>query len=158
MQASFVEFRNTGVNKVVFGDLFLEDVRRYRDRLLGNIGMTALYPIWGRDTKSLAREFIQEGFRAVMVCIDPRFLDGSFAGRMFDAALLKDLPGGVDPCGENGEFHTFVVDGPIFRAAVRFLPGPVVSRENFYFADLLPESGRNDLRRKAKPTRKDRKA
>ena len=150
MQTALVEFRNLGVSRVVFGDLFLEEIRRYRDRMLAAIGMTALYPLWGRDTKTLAREFVQEGFRAVLVCVDPRALDASFAGRMFDGAFLADLPINVDPCGENGEFHTFVFDGPIFHRGVGYRPGRVVTRDNFCFADLLPVSGNPTKSRKSK--------
>ena len=142
MQKALLEFKAAGVRKIVFGDLFLEEIRRYRDRMLAEIGMTALYPIWGRETHALAREFIRAGFRAGLVCVDPAKLNASFAGRMFDPALLADLPAGVDPCGENGEFHTFVFDGPIFRRPVRFRPGAVVTRENFCFADLLPASAK----------------
>jgi uncharacterized protein (TIGR00290 family) len=140
VHAALLEFKVTGINKVVFGDLFLEEIRAYRDRMLAEIGMTALYPIWGRNTRELAEEFIADGFRAALVCIDPQKLDPSFAGRMFDHALLRDLPVTADPCGENGEFHTFVFDGPIFRKPVGIRHGPTVHRQNFYFADLLPAS------------------
>jgi uncharacterized protein (TIGR00290 family) len=140
MRAAFLEFKAAGITKVVFGDLFLEEIRAYRDRMLTEIGMGALYPLWGRDTRELAEEFIALGFRANLVCVDPQKLDASFAGRTFDRALLRDMPPTVDPCGENGEFHTFVFDGPIFRSAVRIRPGPTVLRQNFYFADLLPAS------------------
>jgi uncharacterized protein (TIGR00290 family) len=140
MRAALMEYQKAGVNKVVFGDLFLEEIREYRNRMLAEIGMTALYPLWGRNTLALADEFIQAGFQAVLVCIDPRHLDASFAGRLYNDALLSDLPLTVDPCGENGEFHTFVFDGPIFQKPVKYSPGPVVSRDQFIFADLLPDS------------------
>lgn len=140
MQAALLEYKAAGITKVVFGDLFLEEIRAYRDRMLAAIGMAAIYPLWGRDTRQLAEEFIADYFRATLVCVDPRKLDPSFAGRAFDRTLLRDLPGNVDPCGENGEFHTFVFDGPILRNPIRIRPGPTVSRQNFYFADLLPAS------------------
>jgi uncharacterized protein (TIGR00290 family) len=140
MQAALLEYKAAGITKVVFGDLFLEEIRAYRDRMLAAIGLAAIYPVWGRDTRQLAEQFIADGFRATLVCVDPRKLDPSFAGRAFDRTLLRDLPGSVDPCGENGEFHTFVFDGPIFRNPIRIRPGPTVSRQNFYFADLLPAS------------------
>ena len=143
MHGALFEFKSAGITKVVFGDLFLEEIRAYRDRMLAEIGMTAIYPVWGRNTRDLADEFIAAGFRATLVCVDPRKLAPSFAGRMFDQALLRDLPPNADPCGENGEFHTFVFDGPIFRKPVRIRSGPTVLRQNFYFADLLPASTNN---------------
>lgn len=139
MKEAFLEYKAMGITKAAFGDLFLEDIRVYRDRLMASIGMTALYPVWGRETRALAREFVRDGFRAVLVCVDPRALDQSFAGRTLDDTLLDDLPPGVDPCGENGEFHTFVFQGPIFKQTIRCARGEVVLRDNFYFADLLPE-------------------
>jgi uncharacterized protein (TIGR00290 family) len=148
MHAALLEFKAAGISKVVFGDLFLEEIRAYRDRMLAEIGMTAIYPVWGRDTRELAEEFIALGFRATLVCVDPQKLAPSFAGRMFDRSLLRDLPATADPCGENGEFHTFVFDGPIFRNPVRIRPGPTVLRQNFYFADLLPASTNKSKRTK----------
>jgi uncharacterized protein (TIGR00290 family) len=138
MKETFLEFKNSGVTKVVFGDLFLEEIREYRDRMLKEIGMTALYPIWGRNTAELAREFIRDGFRAVLVCTDARA--ANFSGRQFDSPLLNELPANVDPCGENGEFHTFVYDGPIFRKPVGHRTGPIVTRDNFTYADLRPDT------------------
>lgn len=135
---ALAEARANGVTKVVFGDLFLEDIRRYRDDLVRRAGMEAIYPLWSRDTTRLAQEFIRDGFAATLVCVDPRRLDQSFAGRSFDPSLLKDLPPGVDPCGENGEFHTFVLDGPIFNTRVRCRLGQVSTRDSFHYADLLP--------------------
>lgn len=130
--------RSRGVTRVAFGDLFLTDIRAYRERQLLSLGMTGLFPLWERDTRALAEEFIALGFRATLVCIDPRRLDASFAGRSFDADLLRDLPPGVDPCGENGEFHTFVDDGPIFQVPVLCTTGVVVRRDGFVFCDLVP--------------------
>lgn len=138
MKETFLRHRKDGITKVAFGDLFLEEIRQYRDRLLAGIGMSAVYPIWGRDTKALAREFVRDGFGAVLVCVNPRLLDKSFAGRILDDTALDDLPAHVDPCGENGEFHSFVFQGPIFKQPIRCMRGEIVLRENFYFADLLP--------------------
>jgi len=131
--------RALGIERVAFGDLFLEDIRAYREKLLANHGMTGLYPVWGRDTRQLIRDFIGLGFRTVVVCVDPAKLDPRFAGRIIDAQFLEELPAGVDPCGENGEFHSFVFDGPSFTAPVRFSLGEVVCRESFWFCDLLPQ-------------------
>lgn len=135
---ALLRHKASGITKVAFGDLFLEEIRQYRNRLLAGIGMSALYPIWGRDTKALAREFVRDGFGAVLVCVNPRLLDKSFAGRTLDETALDDLPADVDPCGENGEFHSFVFEGPIFKQPIRCTRGEVVLRDNFYFADLLP--------------------
>jgi uncharacterized protein (TIGR00290 family) len=126
-----------GISAVAFGDLFLADIRAYREARLGAAGLESLFPLWGRDTAALAREFIADGFRAILVCVDPGQLDSSFAGRAFDADLLDDLPGHVDPCGENGEFHTFVHAGPIFGQPVACQVGEIVERDGFVFADLL---------------------
>ena len=138
MEAAFDRFRAEGVTTVAFGDLFLADVRGYREAWLARVGMTPIFPIWDRDTRELARGFIDRGFRAILTCVDTRVLDASFAGRPFDRALLADLPETVDPCGENGEFHTFVVDGPMFRGSVPVVLGPAVQRESWCFRDLLP--------------------
>jgi uncharacterized protein (TIGR00290 family) len=138
MKEALVENLARGVQRVAFGDIFLEDLRVYREKNLAQLGMVALFPIWKRDTRELARDFLRLGFRAITVCIDPRVLDMSFAGRVLDQSFFADLPPGVDPCGENGEFHTFVFDGPVFRTPVRFLTGEKVLRDGFYFCDLLP--------------------
>lgn len=138
MHVALLDYKRAGITRVVFGDLFLADIRRYRDRLLAEIGMTALYPVWGRDTARLAREFIALGFRAALACVDPRQLDPKFAGRFFDERLLAELPASADPCGENGEFHTFVFAGPIFRRALKIRTGEAVRRDGFCFCDLLP--------------------
>jgi uncharacterized protein (TIGR00290 family) len=124
------------VGAVAFGDLFLADVRAYREERLGRIGRTARFPLWGRDTGELARSFVAGGFEATLACVDPRRLDASFAGRPF-ADALADLPAGVDPCGENGEFHTFVHAGPVLAAPVPVERGEVVERDGFLFCDLL---------------------
>ncbi len=122
---------------IAFGDLFLADVRAYREERLRQVGKEAIFPLWGRDTGELARAFIASGFEAVLVCVDPRRLDPAFAGRRFDAELLAELPPDVDPCGENGEFHTFVHAGPIFSAPIACRVGSTVEREGFVFCDLL---------------------
>ena len=127
-----------GIDHVVFGDLFLADIRAYREAQLARIGMTPVFPLWLRDTAALAREMIDEGIEAVLTCVDPRQLDRSFAGRRFDGALLAALPASVDPCGENGEFHTLVTAGPMFARPIRVRTGAVVERDGFVFADVLP--------------------
>ncbi|MGH2849586.1 MAG: ATP-binding protein [Solirubrobacteraceae bacterium] len=128
----------TSVGTIAFADLFLEDVRAYREERLAGAGREAIFPLWGRDTRALAAEFITAGFEAVLVCVDPAQLDVSFAGRAFDDALLNDLPGSVDPCGENGEFHTFVHAGPIFDRPIAIRRGETVIRDGFAFCDLIP--------------------
>jgi uncharacterized protein (TIGR00290 family) len=130
--------RNDHVEAVAFGDLFLEDVRRYREDRLAGTGLEPLFPLWGRSTKALAEEMIGSGLRATLTCVDPAKLTPAFAGRAFDSALLQSLPPGVDPCGENGEFHSFAWSGPMFRRSVAVRPGEVVERDGFVFADLLP--------------------
>jgi len=126
-----------GVRKVAFGDIFLEDLRAYREKNLARIGMTALFPIWKRDTRELIRSFHANKFRAVAVCIDSKVLAPSFAGRQLDDSFFRDLPPHADPCGENGEFHTFVFDGPIFKSPIPVRTGDVVNRDGFIFCDLL---------------------
>jgi len=143
MKSALQAFQTVGITKVVFGDLFLADIRHYRDQMLSSICMTSLYPLWEQDTRELAESFIVQGFQGVLVCIDPRVLPSGFAGRRFDRALLGDLPRHVDPCGENGEFHTFVFDGPMFRRPVRFRQGAVVERDRFVFAELAPEPSKH---------------
>jgi len=140
MEATLRVFYEQGVRKVAFGDIFLEDLRDYRERNLARIGMTALFPIWKQDTRELASRFLAEGFRAIAVCIDPAKLGPEFAGRELDHAFFRHLPPNVDPCGENGEFHTFVFDGPVFRSPIAVRAGEVVKRDNFVFCDLLPET------------------
>lgn len=129
--------RGEGVTHVVFGDLFLEDIRKYREEKLASCGMTAVFPLWGLDTRSLAREMVDAGLRAYITCVDPKKLDAAFAGRIFDASLLADLPAGVDPCGENGEFHTYAYAGPMFRAPIPATIGEVVERDGFVYVDVL---------------------
>jgi uncharacterized protein (TIGR00290 family) len=126
-----------GVEAMAFGDLFLEDIRAYRERQLDRTGLEPLFPIWGIPTHELARTMVAAGLRARITCVDPRQLDRSFAGRVFDADFLADLPAGVDPCGENGEFHSFATDGPMFSKRLEVQAGEVVERDGFVFADLL---------------------
>jgi uncharacterized protein (TIGR00290 family) len=125
------------LDAVASGDLFLEDVRAYREERLRQVGKRALFPVWGQDTTTLARTFIDAGFEAHVVCVDTRRLDASFVGRAYDAAFLDDLPSGIDPCGENGEFHTFVHAGPCFERCVPCRVGEHVVRGDFAFADLV---------------------
>lgn len=129
-----------GFDSIAFGDLFLQDVRQYRERQLTGTGLTPLFPIWDLPTAPLARDMIAGGIRARLSCIDTRSLDRSFAGREFDTALLADLPPAADPCGENGEFHSFVYDGPGFRAPIPIDAGEVRDVDPFVFTDLLPRS------------------
>jgi uncharacterized protein (TIGR00290 family) len=132
--------RNDGITHLVFGDLFLADLRAYREAQLAQIGVEGVFPLWMRDTRQLAREMLDSGLRAALTCIDPKKLSPSFAGRTFDPALLADLPQDVDPCGENGEFHTFAFAGPMFQQPIDFVVGGTIERDGFVFADLLPAS------------------
>jgi uncharacterized protein (TIGR00290 family) len=127
-----------GADGFAFGDLFLADIRAYREEQLGRVGAEARFPRWGQDPRALARAFVREGFRARVCTVDPRYLDRSFAGAVYDEFLLDRLPANVDPCGENGEFHTFVHDGPIFARPVPVEVGAIVERDGFVFADLVP--------------------
>ncbi len=132
MRALLQRYQARGVSRVIFGDLFLQDIRSYRERQLATIGMRGLFPLWLKETHYLAHDFIAAGFRAILVCIDPKQIDPSFCGREFDEALLAELPPSADPRGENGEFHTFVYDGPIFRQRrVQVVRGEVVHRDGF---------------------------
>ncbi len=138
MGAAMESCRAAGIRKIAFGDIFLADVRRYREDNLAQANMEAVFPLWGRDTDGLARDFIRLGFRAVLTCVDTRALPSALAGREFDASLLAGLPDGVDPGGENGEYHTFVYAGPVFRRQVDFIKGERVLRDNrFAFCDLV---------------------
>jgi len=140
MGAAMDKLTAAGIRKVAFGDIFLADVRRYREENLARAGMTAVFPLWGRQTAALARTFIRLGFKAVLTCVDTQSLPAAWAGRDYDAGLLAELPAGADPCGENGEFHTFVYAGPVFRPPVPFSRGGTVLRENrFAYCDLLPD-------------------
>jgi uncharacterized protein (TIGR00290 family) len=130
--------RAEGVTAAIFGDLFLEDIRAYREARLAEVGIEGVFPLWKRDTAVLAREMVASGLQARLTCVDPRKLDASFAGRAFDESLLRSLPASVDPCGENGEFHTLAMAGPMFHQRIEVALGEVVTRDGFVFADLLP--------------------
>jgi uncharacterized protein (TIGR00290 family) len=139
MEEALRVYLDRGVRTVAFGDIFLEDLRAYRERNLARIGMTGLFPIWKRDTRELARYFLANKFRAFAACIDPKILAPSFAGRELDQSFFQNLPENADPCGENGEFHSFVFAGPIFHAPIPVRTGEVVHRDGFVFCDLLLE-------------------
>jgi uncharacterized protein (TIGR00290 family) len=142
MAEAFAAAPLSRVEGVAFGDLFLDDVRAYREERLAAAGRRGLFPLWGRDTTSLANEFLDAGFEATLLCVDPRALDPAFAGRRYDERLLDELPPGVDPCGENGEFHTFVSAGPVFAEPITCERGEIVERDGFVFCDLTPARGR----------------
>lgn len=136
-----LKYKQLGIRDVVFGDLFLEEIKKYREDLLGKIGMECVFPIWKRDTVKLAKRFIELGFKAITVCVDSNVLGKEFAGREFDEHFLDDLPKAIDPCGENGEFHTFVYDGPVFNTPISHELGEIVLKdERFYYCDILPNS------------------
>jgi uncharacterized protein (TIGR00290 family) len=139
MRAVLERHLKEGIDSVAFGDIFLEDLRQYREKNLAQIGMKGLFPIWRRDSAELARSFIGLGFKAVVVCLDSKALGRSFAGKVINQEFLGSLPPRVDPCGENGEFHSFVFDGPIFREKVRYSVGEVILRDSFWFCDLRAE-------------------
>jgi uncharacterized protein (TIGR00290 family) len=142
MERALSDARADGVTAVAFGDLFLEDVRRYREERMAGTGLRPLFPLWGSPTDGLARQMIAGGLRARLTCVDPRHLPPAFAGREFDAALLDDLPAAVDPCGERGEFHSFAYAGPMFQRPVAVRGGEIVERDGFVFADLIGDPHR----------------
>lgn len=142
MAQAFERIRAQGVTHIVFGDLFLADVRAYRERQLAAVGMSGIFPLWHRETRALAREMIASGLVAHLVCVDPRRLGREFAGRRFDGRLLDELPSDVDPCGENGEFHTVVSAGPMFVAPIAVAVGVVIERAGFVFADVAAGAAR----------------
>ncbi len=137
MLAAFERARDNGIEAIAFGDIYLEDLRDYRERLLARAGLRGLYPLWKRDTRELLREFITSGWRAIVVCTDGERLDASWSGRQIDVRFALDLPPGIDPCGERGEYHSFVYDGPLFSSPVSFEKGDVVERAPFAFCELL---------------------
>lgn len=139
MRVACEQINARGARAIMFGDLFLEDLRAYRIDRLSAVGMHAIFPLWKRDTRLLAREIIAAGIVAHVSCVDPRRIDRSFAGRRFDETFLRDLPGDVDPCGENGEFHTVVSEGPMFSAPISISVGEIVERDGFVFADVVPK-------------------
>jgi len=132
-------YSDAGIDSIVFGDLFLEDIKTYRDQFLGRHNLRGIYPVWLRDTTEFIREFVALGFKAVITCVNGEVLDPSFAGMTIDEKFLSALPSHIDPCGENGEFHTFVYDGPNFKQPVNFCFGERVQRDGFWFCDLLPQ-------------------
>jgi uncharacterized protein (TIGR00290 family) len=138
MAEAMAHATSTGVDRVIFGDLFLADIRTYREQALKDTGIVPMFPLWQRPTKKLANDMIAAGIRAVLTCVDPNQLAPEFAGRQFDADLLADLPASVDPCGENGEFHTFVYDGPGFASPIDVEVGDIVERDGFVFCDVTP--------------------
>ncbi|MBO3842624.1 MAG: diphthine--ammonia ligase [Candidatus Brockarchaeota archaeon] len=141
MRNRLMRYRNRGVLSVAFGDIFLEEVRKYREENLSKLGMRGIFPLWKRNTTELAHTFVDLGFKAITTCVDSKFLGREFVGREFDEHFLTELPSNVDPCGENGEFHSFVYDGPIFAWKIPYTKGDVVLKGNrFYFCDLIPGS------------------
>ena len=138
MRAALAEARDAGVDQIVFGDLFLADIRAYREQALAETGMGARFPLWDRPTDVLAREMLDAGVKAVVTCVDPSQVPAELAGRSWDEAFLADLPPGADPCGEHGEFHTFVWDGPGFRAPIPVVTGAPLERDGFVFSDVRP--------------------
>ena len=139
MKNVLLRYKTKGVTAVAFGDIFLEDLKKYREENLHRIGMNAIFPLWGKNTSELAHSFVELGFKAIITCVDSEKLYGSFVGREYDEKFLADLPKGVDSCGENGEFHSFVYDGPVFSKKVRFKKGEVVLRDDrFWYCDLIP--------------------
>lgn len=138
MAAALAEFKGRGVSAVAFGDIFLEDLKRWRETNLAKMDLKGIFPLWKRDTQELARTFVRLGFKAILACVDPRVLPAEFVGRDFDEKFLADLPANVDPCGENGEFHSFVHSGPVFRENIPVAKGEKVLRDGFWFCDILP--------------------
>jgi uncharacterized protein (TIGR00290 family) len=152
MAEALQPYLDAGVRTVAFGDIFLRDLREYREQNLARVGMRGVFPIWERDTTELVKTFLELGFKARVACVDAEKLDASFAGRPLDRHFLDDLPGGIDPCGENGEFHTFVYDGPLFSQPVPVEVGDTVTRDGRHFADLVPATA--DAIRSAAPSRR----
>lgn len=138
MKETLIRYKKMGVEAVVFGDIFLEDLKKYREERLEEVGLEAVFPIWKRDTWKLANEFINRGFKTIITCVDSNALDGRFSGRLFDKTFLSELPANVDPCGENGEFHSFVYDGPVFKNPIPYKLGETVLRDQrYYYTDIL---------------------
>jgi uncharacterized protein (TIGR00290 family) len=140
MRATLTRFIESSVSRVAFGDVFLEEVRKYREDNLSQLDMEGLFPLWGRGSAELIRSFIASGFQAITTCVDAKALDGNFVGRILNRELLADIPANVDPAGEHGEFHSFVFDGPIFSERIEYTLGSRVRRDSLYFCDLLPVS------------------
>ena len=138
VKSALVRLSDEGIRCVAFGDLFLEDIRRYREKNLNVDGIEFIFPLWKKDTKALSEQFIGDGFKAITISVDPRYLGPEWVGRLYDGSFLAELPEGIDRCGENGEFHTFVFDGPLFDHAVAFSRGPQETRDGFVYLDLIP--------------------
>jgi uncharacterized protein (TIGR00290 family) len=138
MQKEMGYFKDKGINNVIFGDLYLQDIRAYRESQLSKLGMKAIFPLWGSNTTKLAKEFIESCFKTILSCVDTNAIDKSFSGRIFDDSLLNDLPKSCDPCGENGEFHSFLFDGPLFNKEIPIKTGKKILREDrFYYTDII---------------------
>lgn len=142
MNATLTRYKLSGVSHVAFGDIHLTDLRQYREENLSTMNIKGIFPLWGKSTSELARRFVGMGFKAIVTCVDTKFLDKGFVGRQFDRAFIESLPSDVDPCGENGEFHNFVYGGPVFKRNVEFKKGRIVYRKGYYFCDLLPYNNR----------------
>jgi uncharacterized protein (TIGR00290 family) len=138
MKAFIITAKKKGIEYFAFGDLFLENVRGYREALLQGTGIAPLFPIWGVSTKILSLQMVSNGLKAVITCINAGQFSQEYAGRKYNASFLEDIPNGIDPCGENGEFHTFAFDGPMFQYPIKVIPGETVHRDGAYFTDLLP--------------------
>jgi uncharacterized protein (TIGR00290 family) len=138
--------KNDNIENFAFGDLFLKDVRNYREEKLKGTGINPIFPIWGTPTDKLSREIIDSGLRAVITCINPKQIDKEFIGREFDKSFLDSLPENIDPCGENGEFHSFDFDAPMFKEEIKIIVGDIVHRDDFIFADILPESSNKSFK------------
>jgi uncharacterized protein (TIGR00290 family) len=158
MAVAIAAARDQGVRKIAFGDLFLADVRRYREEQLAGTGIDPIFPLWGRPTGLLAREIVASGVTAIITCVDTQQLDARFAGRDYDSRLLDELPASVDPCGENGEFHTVVVGGPMFEKNLDVTVGPIVVKERFVFADVSLRPLTQTIRSRTRRRRSDRNA
>jgi uncharacterized protein (TIGR00290 family) len=141
MAAFIAQVKEQGIDCIAFGDLYLEDIRKYREKNLEGTGITPIFPLWGKDTEMLSKEMVKHGLRAIVTCIDPRIMPSALAGKEYNTSFLELIPDNVDPCGENGEFHSFAFDGPMFKSAVNIVVGETVSRDGLLFTDLLP--GRN---------------
>lgn len=139
LEKALIGCKNANITKIAYGDIFLEDLKEFRIKNLEKIGMTGVFPIWKQDSAKLIREFIDLGFKAITTCVDSKVLDKSFAGRIIDYDFLSELPEHIDPCGENGEFHTFVFDGPLFREKINISVGDIILRDGFYYCDIKEE-------------------
>lgn len=139
MGAFIKQVKQQGIDGIAFGDLYLEDIRNYREEKLANTGITPIFPLWGKDTRLLSEEMLQGGLRAIITCIDPKTMPSELAGKEYNQSFLQQLPTDVDPCGEKGEFHSFAFDGPAFKRPVNVAVGETVSRDGFIFTDLLPD-------------------